>query len=42
MAEVVEGLEVDVAAMARNLAAAGVGSDVGEAEALIRRLLVDP
>ncbi|MFN9928065.1 MAG: lyase family protein [Phenylobacterium sp.] len=42
MAEVVEGLEVDVAAMTRNLAAAGVGSDVGEAEALIRRLLVDP
>lgn len=42
MAEVVEGLEVDVAAMARNLAAADVGSDVGEAEALIRRLLVDP
>lgn len=42
MAEVVEGLEVDVAAMARNLAAADLGSDVGEAEALIRRLLVDP
>jgi 3-carboxy-cis,cis-muconate cycloisomerase len=42
IADVVEGLEVDVAAMARNLAAAGVGSDVGEAEALALRLLAQP
>jgi len=39
MAAVVEGLEVDAAAMARNLAAAGVGQDVGEAVDLVRRLL---
>jgi 3-carboxy-cis,cis-muconate cycloisomerase len=39
MAEVAEGLEVDTAAMARNLAAAGVGGDSGEAEALTWRLL---
>ncbi len=39
MADVAEGLEVDVVAMARNLAAAAVGQDVGEAEALTARLL---
>jgi 3-carboxy-cis,cis-muconate cycloisomerase len=39
MAPVIEGLEVDEAAMARNLAAAGVGSDTGESEALVRRAL---
>lgn len=39
MAAVVEGLAVDTDAMARNLARAGVGEDVGEAEALTRRLL---
>jgi 3-carboxy-cis,cis-muconate cycloisomerase len=39
MAEVVGGLEVDAAAMARNLAAANVGDDVGEARELARRLL---
>jgi 3-carboxy-cis,cis-muconate cycloisomerase len=36
---VVEGLEIDTAAMARNLAAAGVGDDVGHAPALTRRAL---
>ena len=39
MAQVVEGLEIDTAAMARNLAAAGVGSDVGEAQAMVARAL---
>ena len=39
MAAVIEGLEVFEAAMARNLAAARVGSDTGEAEALARRAL---
>ncbi|MDB5480849.1 MAG: 3-carboxy-cis,cis-muconate cycloisomerase [Caulobacteraceae bacterium] len=39
MAPVVEGLEVSVAAMARNLAKAGVGSDTGESEGLARRAL---
>lgn len=41
MADVAEGLEVDPAAMARNLAAAGVGADLGEAEALVAWLLRD-
>ena len=39
MATVIEGLEVSEAAMARNLAAAEVGSDTGESEALARRAL---
>jgi 3-carboxy-cis,cis-muconate cycloisomerase len=39
MAPVVERLEVSEAAMARNLAWAGVGSDTGESEALARRAL---
>jgi 3-carboxy-cis,cis-muconate cycloisomerase len=39
MAQVVEGLEVDTAAMARNLAAAGVGDDVGDAKAMVARAL---
>jgi 3-carboxy-cis,cis-muconate cycloisomerase len=39
MAQVVEGLEVDTAAMARNLAAAGVGADSGDAEAMVARAL---
>ncbi|MBI1198639.1 MAG: 3-carboxy-cis,cis-muconate cycloisomerase [Phenylobacterium sp.] len=39
MADVAAGLQVDTVAMARNLAAADVGDDVGEAEALTRRLL---
>ncbi|MBL8771587.1 MAG: 3-carboxy-cis,cis-muconate cycloisomerase [Phenylobacterium sp.] len=41
MAAVTEGLQVDAAAMARNLDRAGVGQDLGEAEALTRRLLQD-
>ena len=41
MAPVVEGLEVDAAAMARNLAAAGVGDDVGDAEAMVARALAN-
>jgi 3-carboxy-cis,cis-muconate cycloisomerase len=36
---VVEGLEVDTAAMARNLAAADVGADVGHAAELTRRAI---
>ena len=39
MAAVIEGLEVFEAAMMRNLAAAQVGSDTGESEALARRAL---
>jgi 3-carboxy-cis,cis-muconate cycloisomerase len=39
MATVAEGLELDVEAMARNLAQARVGDDTGEAAALARRLL---
>lgn len=36
---VLEGLEVDTARMARNLAAAGIGTDTGEAETLARAAL---
>jgi 3-carboxy-cis,cis-muconate cycloisomerase len=39
MAPVIEGLEVDVDRMAANLAAAGVGTDTGESEALVARAL---
>jgi 3-carboxy-cis,cis-muconate cycloisomerase len=39
MAEVAEGLDVDTARMAANLAAAQVGDDVGEAPALATRAL---
>jgi 3-carboxy-cis,cis-muconate cycloisomerase len=39
MAPVIEGLEVDVDRMAANLAAAGVGTDMGESEALVARAL---
>ncbi len=39
MAEVAEGLEVDAAAMARNLAAADVGADSGAATVLVQRAL---
>jgi 3-carboxy-cis,cis-muconate cycloisomerase len=39
LAVVIEGLEVDAARMAHNLAAANVGLDVGESEALVKRLL---
>lgn len=39
LAPVIEGLEVDVARMAHNLAAADVGFDTGDAEALVRAAL---
>jgi 3-carboxy-cis,cis-muconate cycloisomerase len=39
MAPVVEGLDVDTDRMARNLTAAGVGTDTGESEALVTRAL---
>lgn len=39
MTPVVEGLEVDIARMAANLAAASVGTDIGESQALVARAL---
>jgi len=39
MATVVEGLELDTARMRANLAASGVGVDIGESAALVRRAL---
>jgi len=42
MAEVAEGLEIDQAAISRNLAAADVGRDLGESVALIKALLAQP
>lgn len=39
MATVVEGLEIDEAAIARNLDAAGLGSDIGESEAIVTAIL---
>ena len=39
MATVAEGLEIDEAAIARNLAAADVGTDIGESAALVAALL---
>jgi 3-carboxy-cis,cis-muconate cycloisomerase len=39
MAPVIEGLEVDTSAMARNLASADVGDDIGDAEAMVARAL---
>lgn len=42
MAEVAQGLEIDAAAIARNLAAAGLGADIGESAALVAKLLSDP
>lgn len=39
LAPVIEGLEVDTDRMASNLAAAGVGTDTGESEALVARAL---
>ncbi|WP_377842582.1 lyase family protein [Bosea sp. UC22_33] len=39
MATVAEGLEIDEAAIARNLAAAGLGNDIGESAALVAALL---
>jgi 3-carboxy-cis,cis-muconate cycloisomerase len=38
---VVDGLEVDAAAMGRNLSAAGVGDDLGHSIALVHRALVE-
>ncbi|MBN9454864.1 MAG: 3-carboxy-cis,cis-muconate cycloisomerase [Bosea sp.] len=39
MATVAEGLEIDEAAIARNLTAAGMGNDIGESAALVAALL---
>jgi 3-carboxy-cis,cis-muconate cycloisomerase len=39
MAAVAEGLEIDEAAIASNLAAAGIGTDIGESEILVAELL---
>ena len=39
MATVAEGLEIDETAIARNLAAAGVGTDIGESEAIVAAIL---
>jgi len=39
MATVAEGLEIDEVAIARNLAAAGLGNDIGESAALVAALL---
>lgn len=39
MATVAEGLDIDEAAIARNLAAAGLGNDIGESAALVAALL---
>ena len=41
MATVAEGMEIDEVAIARNLASADVGADLGESAALIARLLGD-
>ncbi|MDQ0304871.1 3-carboxy-cis,cis-muconate cycloisomerase [Ancylobacter polymorphus] len=41
MAAVAQGLEIDEAALARNLAAAGVGDDIGESGAIVVSLLAD-
>lgn len=40
MATVAEGLEIDEDAIARNLAAAGIGTDIGESATLVADLLV--
>ncbi len=39
LAPVIEGLEVDAGHMARNLAAAGLGSDTGKSQALVKAAL---
>jgi 3-carboxy-cis,cis-muconate cycloisomerase len=39
MVAVAEGLDIDEAAIARNLAAAGVGTDIGESAAIVDALL---
>ncbi|MDR6954855.1 3-carboxy-cis,cis-muconate cycloisomerase [Ancylobacter sp. 3268] len=41
MAEVAQGLEIDVAAITRNLAAAGLGEEIGDSAALVAQLLAD-
>lgn len=41
MATVAEGLEIDEAAVARNLAVAGIGDDVGDSAALVAQLLAE-
>ena len=38
LAVVAEGLEIDEDAVTRNLAAAGMGTDIGESEAIIAAL----
>ncbi|WP_157218203.1 lyase family protein [Flavisphingomonas formosensis] len=39
LATVTEGLEIDEAAIARNLAASGLGTDIGESAAIVAQLL---
>lgn len=39
MADVTEGLQIDRAALARNLAAAGIGQDAGESQAIIAAIM---
>ena len=39
MADIAEGLEIDAPAIARNLAAAGIGSDIGDSAAIVRALI---
>ena len=39
MATVAEGLDIDEAAIARNLAAAGLGDDIGDSSLLTERLV---
>jgi hypothetical protein len=41
LADAVAGLEVDTGALQRNLTAAEIGSDTGEAEAFVRAILDD-
>ena len=39
MADIAEGLEINAPAIARNLAAAGIGSDIGDSPAIVRALI---
>jgi len=41
MATVAEGLEIDVAAILRNLAQADIGQDIGESAAIVASILAD-
>lgn len=41
LAVVAEGLEIDAAAVARNLASAGMGEDIGDSAAIVAELLAD-